>query len=224
MKPSIKQERCTPVYYPLKEEIACAVTHGLGALFGIYALIMMILRSAQKGDAWAVVAGAVYGGALIILYTISTLSHALTNRSAKKVFRILDHATIFLLIAGTYTPISLITLKGALGWVVFGLQWALAAIGIVFGSIALNRFKRISTLIYILMGWAIILAITPLLSKMPPAGFYYLLGGGLFYTGGLIFYRRRGPYMHFLWHLFALIGSLLQFAAVYLFVLPITYH
>ena len=220
---STQNERCTPVYYSLKEEILSAVIHGLGAIFGIYALVHMVVLSAQNGNAWAVVASAIYGASLIILYTISTLSHALTNRSAKKVFRILDHATIFLLIAGTYTPVTLITLNGGWGWAIFGLQWGLAALGIVMGSIALDRFKKISSIIYLLMGWAIIIAAYPMVKAMEPAGLIYMLGGGIFYSAGIVLYRMRGPYTHFLMHLFSLIGSLLQFVSIIQYVLPMTF-
>lgn len=218
-----QQERVTPVYYAPKEELFSAIVHGLGALFGIYALITMVLLSAQKGNAWAVVASSIYGASLIILYTISTLSHALTHRTAKKVFRVLDHATIFLLIAGTYTPVTLITLRGGFGWTIFGLQWGIAAIGITLGALSLDRFKKISGLIYVVMGWAIIIALYPLIHRLDPAGFFYLLGGGIFYTSGILFYSARITYSHLIWHLMTLIGSLLQFVAVIRYVLPTTF-
>ncbi|MBQ6823377.1 MAG: hemolysin III family protein [Clostridia bacterium] len=218
-----KNERVTPVYYSPSEELLCAVTHGIGGLFGIFALIFMLLASAKNGSAWAIVASAIYGSSLIILYTISTLHHALTHRVAKKVFRVLDHATIFLLIAGTYTPIALITLQGALGWTIFGIQWGIAAVGIVVGSVSLNRFKKISTAIYFCMGWAIIFALFPLIDRIQPAGFLYLLGGGLFYSVGILFYRIKAANLHFVWHLFSLIGSVLQFIAVAGYVLPASF-
>ncbi len=221
---SKNQERVTPVYYPRSEELLCALTHGAGALFGVFALVYMVVLSARNGNGWAVVASAIYGASLIILYTISTLSHALTHRGAKKVFRVLDHATIFLLIAGTYTPVTLITLQGALGWSIFGIQWGIAVIGIVLGSVSLDRFKRVSTYIYVAMGWAIIFAAYPLISKMELSGLIYLLGGGIFYSVGTLFYNRKMANSHFLWHLFALIGSILQFVAVCLYVLPVTFH
>ncbi len=219
-----REERVTPVYYSPREELLSAVSHGIGALFGIFALLYMLIPSAQNGNAWAVVASAIYGASLIILYTISTLSHALTHRGARKVFRVLDHATIFLLIAGTYTPVTLITLQGPLGWTIFGLQWGIAAIGITLGAISLNRFKKISTLIYLVMGWIIILALYPLVRNLDPSGFFYLLGGGIFYSAGLFFYHRHVTYSHFLWHLFSLLGSILQFIAVARYILPITFQ
>jgi len=213
------KERVTPVYYTPTEELLSAISHGAGALFGLFALCYMTVKTAQQGSAVGVVAAVIYGVSLTVLYTISTLSHALTNRSAKKVFRILDHATIFLLIAGTYTPVTLITLKGWLGWAIFGLQWGIAAVGITFDAVALNRFKRFTTPLYIIMGWAIILAAYPMILKMAPAGLIYLLGGGIFYSAGYLFYRLKKPNMHFLWHLFALMGSILQFVAVCNYVL-----
>ena len=220
MTHSKDNERVTPVYYSHNEELLCAITHGGGALFGVYALISMLTHSACSGSPRAVVASAIYGSALIILYTISTLHHALTHRQTKKVFRVLDHATIFLLIAGTYTPVSLITLRGPLGWSLFGIQWGIAAAGIALGSVSLNRFKKISSLIYFIMGWGIVGAVWPLLHHMPIAGFIYLLGGGIFYSAGILLYHKNAPYCHFLWHLFSLIGSVLQFVAVNRFVLP----
>ncbi len=220
-KKNNEKERCTPIYYSLQEEILSAVVHGIGALFGIFALCYMLVQSARAGSPIAVVASAIYGAALIILYTISTLSHALTHRGAKKVFRILDHAMIFLLIAGTYTPVTLITLNGAWGWAIFGVQWAIAALGIVLGSVSLNRFKDVVSIGYILMGWVIIIALYPLLHQMEPAGFIYLLGGGIFYTVGTLAYHwRGGANAHFFCHLFSLIGSILQFVAICRYVLP----
>ncbi len=215
--------RCTPVFYPFKEELYSAISHGLGALFGIFALVYMVALSARHGNALAIVASSIYGGSLIILYTISTLSHALTGWQAKKVFRILDHVTIFLLIAGTYTPLSLITLEGALGWVIFGIQWSIAIVGIVMSAVSLDRFKPLSMVIYLVMGWCIIIAAFPMIRAMDPAGLVYLLGGGLFYSGGILFYQIKGPYMHAIWHTFVLIGSVLQFITVCLYVLPKTF-
>lgn len=218
-----KKERVTPIYYPHSEELLCSLTHGAGALFGIFALVYMLITTACSGNALSVVASAIYGSSLIISYLISTLHHALTNRGAKKVFRVLDHATIFLLIAGTYTPITLITLRGALGWTIFSLQWCIAAAGISLGSVSLDRFKRISSIVYFIMGWAIIAAGYPLITHMAPAGFIYLLGGGIFYSVGILFYHKKGPNTHFLWHLFSLTGSILQFIAVSRYVLPTTF-
>lgn len=206
-----KKERVSPVYYPKNEELFSAISHGLGALFGIFALCYMVILSS---GAAAIVASAIYGASLILAYTFSTLSHALTPRPAKQVFRILEHGSIFLLIAGTYTPITLLMMGGALGWTIFGIQWGIAALGIVLNSVALNKFKKFSLIIYIAMGWLIIIAAYPLFQQMTPGNFLYLLCGGIFYTAGAIFYRINRPGSHAIWHLFALMGSILQFSAI----------
>lgn len=212
---NMKKERVTPVYYPKNEELFSAILHGIGALFGIFALCYTIMLSAESGSAVSLSASIIYGASLIITYTFSTLSHALCPKGAKKVFRVLEHNSIFLLIAGTYTPVTLLILKGAFGWVIFGIQWIIAILGIIFNSIALNRFKKLSLIIYIAMGWLIIIAAFPLLHQMAPSDLIYLLGGGIFYTAGAIFYRIGKAGMHAIWHLFALVGSILQFFAIH---------
>ncbi len=209
------------ISYTTGEEIFSAITHGLGAVFGVVATVYMILLSAFGGSAMAVVCSAIYGGTLIILYTMSTLYHAITNKTAKLVFRVMDHTTIFLLIAGTYTPISLIALGGALGWTVFGLEWGIAILGIVLNSISIEKFKVFSMIGYIISGWAIVVAAVPLFQSVPLQAVIYLLGGGIFYTGGLIFYRMKHMrYMHSVWHIFVLAGSILQFIAIAAYMLP----
>lgn len=209
-----KKERVSPVYYPKNEELFSAISHGAGILFGIFALCYTVIRSASGGSATAIVASVVYGVSLIVTYTFSTLSHALSPKRAKQVFRVLEHGSIYLLIAGTYTPVTLLILKGAFGWVIFSVQWAIAALGITFHAIALNRFKKLSLIIYIAMGWLIIIAALPLLRIMAIGDFLYLLSGGIFYTIGACLYRLNRPGSHAIWHIFALIGSILQFTAV----------
>lgn len=211
---SNQKERVSPVYYPKSEELFSAISHGLGAVFGIFALCYTVVLSAKGGSIPAVIASAVYGASLLIAYTFSTLSHALQPMRAKQVFRVLEHSSIFLLIAGTYTPITLIVIKGALGWSIFGIQWGIAAFGILLNALALNKFKKLSLIIYIAMGWLIIIAAFPLLQQMAPADLIYLLGGGIFYTAGACFYRLGRPGMHAIWHVFALMGSILQFRAL----------
>ena len=208
------------IEYTLGEEIFSAITHGLGALFGVFALVYMVVVSAIHGAPWAVVSGAIYGGTLIVLFCMSTLYHAIAHRKAKLVFRVLDHTTIFLLIAGTYTPIALITLRGALGWVIFGVEWGVAILGIILNSISIERFKVFSMIGYVVCGWMVVIAFVPLVNSMPFSGFMYLLGGGLFYTIGLLFYKLKNVrYMHSIWHLFVLAGSILHYFSVYLYVL-----
>ena len=212
------------IEYTPGEEIFSAITHGLGALFGIYALVYMVVVSAIHGSVWAVISGAIYGGTLIILFCMSTLYHAISNKKAKLVFRVLDHSTIFLLIAGTYTPIALITLKGALGWVIFGVEWGVAILGIVLNSISIERFKVFSMIGYVVCGWMVVIAFVPLINSLAFPGFMYVLGGGLFYTIGLIFYKLKNVrYMHSVWHMFVLIGALLQYVCVAYYVLPTTF-
>ena len=212
------------IEYTLGEEIFSAITHGLGALFGVFALVYMVVVSAIHGAPWAVVSGAIYGGTLIVLFCMSTLYHAIAHRKAKLVFRVLDHTTIFLLIAGTYTPIALITLRGALGWVIFGVEWGVAILGIILNSISIERFKVFSMIGYVVCGWMVVIAFVPLVNSMPFSGFMYLLGGGLFYTIGLLFYKLKNVrYMHSIWHMFVLVGALLQYVCVAYYVLPTTF-
>lgn len=201
--------------YTLGEEIFNSVSHGVGALLAIAGTVVLIVISALYTDPWGIVSAAIYGGTLIILYTMSTLYHALTNEKAKYVMRIMDHATIFLLIAGTYTPITLYTMRGPLGWVLFGFVWGAAILGIVFNSIDLERFKKISLVCYIVMGWAIIVAIVPLIKSMPTISLIFLLAGGLTYSVGIIFYAiKKIKYFHSIWHLFTVGGSVLHYFAI----------
>ena len=172
--------------------------------------------SAINSDAFAVVSSAVYGASLIILYTMSTLYHSITNEKAKKFFRIMDHNTIFFLIAGTYTPYTLAVLRSPLGWVLFGVVWGAAAIGIVLNSIDLEKFSKISVVCYIAMGWVIIIAVKPLMNSMPFISFALLVAGGIFYTIGVIFYAiKKVKYFHSVWHIFTVIGSTLHYFSVF---------
>lgn len=201
--------------YTLGEEIFNSVSHGVGALLAIAGTVVLIVMSALYTDPWGIVSGSIYGGTLIILYTMSTLYHALTNEKAKYVMRIMDHATIFLLIAGTYTPITLYSLRGPLGWVLFGFIWAAAILGIVFNSIDLEKYKKISLVCYIVMGWAIVVAIVPLIKSLPAISLIFLLAGGLTYSVGIIFYAiKKIKYFHSVWHLFTVGGSVLHYFAI----------
>ena len=206
--------------YSLGEEIFSAVTHGVGALLSIIALVLMLMRATQSEKPNAIFASAMFGGTLIILYTMSTLYHSLAAKGAKKVFRIFDHDTIFLLIAGTYTPYLLVAMNNRAAWCIFFVLWALAAVGIVFDSIMLDKFRKIEMVLYVCMGWCILLALGSLLENLAPMGFALLLAGGIFYTVGIVFYAmKKVKYMHSIWHLFVLCGSALQFFSVYLYVL-----
>ncbi len=201
--------------YTLGEEIFNSISHGAGSLLAVGGTVVLIIFSAIFSDAWAVVSSAIYGASLIILYTMSTLYHAITNEKAKKFFRIMDHNTIFFLIAGTYTPITLSVMGGALGWVLFGIVWGAAAIGIVFNSIDLEKFSKPSIVCYVLMGWVVIFAIKPLIEATSPFFLVFLLLGGIFYTLGIIFYAiKKIKYFHSVWHLFTVAGSAFHYFAI----------
>jgi len=208
-------------FYSPGEEIANAVTHGIGAIFGVAAMVILVVLAARQGDAWRVVTFGVYGVTLILLYLASTLYHSLRHPGAKRIFRIFDHSSIFLLIAGTYTPFLLIRLRGIWGWSLFGIIWLLAAGGIVLKALAINRLKKLSVLAYIAMGWLIVAALRPMLAAVPRHAFWWLLAGGLCYTGGVVFYAMKSVrFSHAVWHLFVLAGSACHFIAILLYVLP----
>lgn len=206
---------------PWRAELANSLTHGLGAALAIAALVVMVVFAALKGTARHVVGVSLFGACLVVLYTMSTLYHAFRGPRVKKVFHVLDHAAIFLLIAGTYTPYCLATLRGAWGWSLFGIVWGLAALGITFKAVFGPRMRWLSTTVYILMGWIVLIALGPLMRAMPAGGLLWLFGGGVFYTGGVIFYVwKRLPYHHAIWHLFVIAGSACHVASVLFFVIP----
>lgn len=208
-------------FYTTGEEIANAITHGIGTLLAIAALVLLIVFSAKYGDTWYVVSYTIYGSTLVLLYLQSTLYHSLTNKTAKRVFRIFDHASIYLLIAGTYTPFTLTILRGALGWTIFGIIWGMAILGIVMKSIWLDKFEKISTAIYIFMGWIIIIAIKRIVIFMPTTGTVFLVLGGILYTSGCFFYSRDDmKFNHAIWHLFVIGGSVSHFFCILLYLLP----
>jgi hemolysin III len=202
--------------YALGEEIVNSITHGLGTLFAIAAPVLLVVRAAQRGTAWHVVSFAIFGATLILLYLFSTLYHSITHRTAKQVFARMDHSAIFLLIAGTYTPIMLTVLRGPWGWTFFGLIWGMALLGIVIRSIWLTRFRMLATVMYAVMGWSFLIAYNEIIVKVPPLSLRFLLYGGLAYTVGILFYIwKKQPYAHSVWHLFVIAGSVLHFFAVF---------
>lgn len=201
--------------YTLGEEIFNSVSHGVGTLLAIGGMVVLIVFSAIYADAWAVVSTSIYGATLTILYAMSTLYHSLTNNKAKRFFRIMDHNSIFLLIAGTYTPFTLVTLRGGLGWTLFGIVWGATILGVVFNSINLEKYKKISLVCYIAMGWVIIAAIKPMIATLPQLSLIFLVLGGICYTGGVVFYAiKKIRYFHSVWHLFVLAGSVLHYFSV----------
>lgn len=199
----------------LGEEIANSVTHGVGALASIAALPILVVVAVSRGDPWQVVGGAIFGATLIMLYVASTLYHALPHPRAKRVFRVLDHSAIYLLIAGTYTPFALGALRGPWGWALLGAVWTLAALGITAKATLGFRFPRLSTAVYVAMGWLALIAAQPLLAHVGVAGLMWLLAGGLCYTAGVVFFAwERLRYGHMVWHLFVAAGSVCHFFAV----------
>ncbi|MEL7633756.1 MULTISPECIES: hemolysin III family protein [Sporomusa] len=204
------------------EEILNAATHGVGTVFALIGLGVLTASVYSNGSIWHLLSVIIYGTSLVLLYLSSTLYHSFTNERAKYILKIFDHAAIYVLIAGNYTPFTLIPLHGALGWTIFSVIWVLAIIGIIFQIFFVNRFKVFSTLCYLLMGWFAVVMIKPLLVTLPIEGIYWLVGGGLFYSVGAIFYLvHKIPYNHAIWHLFVLAGSIAHFVAVLKYVLPI---
>ncbi|MDD5719046.1 MAG: hemolysin III family protein [Candidatus Krumholzibacteria bacterium] len=203
------------------EEIAHAITHGLGALGSAAGLVVLVVQAVQQGDVRLLVGVTVFGAAMFTLYAASTLYHALTATRAKRVFKLLDHGAIYLLIAGTYTPFCLITLGGGWGWTLFGLAWGLAILGIVYEVVLGRPWRRLSLVFYLALGWLIVIAVKPLMAALPSQALQWLLFGGLAYTGGAVFYAWRGfPYHHAIWHLWVLAGTGLHYAAVLKYVIP----
>lgn len=214
--------RMTPApRYAFGDELASSIVHGIGIVLSIGGLAALVALSAMHGGARDVVASAVYGATLVLLYTASTLYHAVPVARAKPVLRTLDHIAIYLLIAGTYTPFTLIALPGRWGWSLFAAVWTLAALGSVLEFGALKRFRKLSVLLYIGMGWIGMIAFKPLMAHLQTGGMLLLVAGGLAYTLGVPFYLwRRMPYHHSVWHAFVLAGSVLHFLAVLLYVIP----
>ncbi|NEU31332.1 hemolysin III family protein [bacterium LRH843] len=205
------------------EEIANAVSHGIGFLISIAILVLLIVFSSLHGSTMHVLTFTIFGSTMAILYISSTMLHALPSGKAKYVFEILDHSSIYLFIAGTYTPITLIVVKGLLGWSIFGIIWGMAIGGIVFKSFFVRKYLFTSTILYVVMGWLIVFVWDSLVSSIAREGIILLVAGGIFYTVGSIFYIwRMFPYHHMVWHLFVMAGSILHFFMVLFYILPIT--
>ncbi len=208
--------------YSIGEEIANSVTHGVGVVLSIGGLAVLTAFASVLGNVWHIVSTSIFGGTLILLYASSTLYHSIQLPRVKRILRVIDHSAIFLLIAGTYTPFTLVSLRGAWGWTLFGIVWGLAIIGIVFQVTRLRQWPILSLALYVGMGWAVIIAAKPLLTAIDPGGLTLLLIGGLFYTGGIVFYVwRRLPYHHAIWHVFVLVGSAFHFFAILFYVIPL---
>ncbi|MBQ4898905.1 hemolysin III family protein [Paenibacillus sp. Marseille-P2973] len=207
--------------YPRREEIANAITHGIGALLSLAGLVLLIVFSSMKGSAWHVVSFTIYGVSMLLLYSCSTLVHSFKEGKVKDLFEFFDHSSIYIYIAGTYTPFLLVAVRGPLGWSLFGIVWGIALLGVVFKAFFVKRFLFMSTIFYLIMGWLIVIAWGPLVAAVPNPGIVLLVTGGLLYTLGTVFYVWRAfPYHHAIWHLFVLAGSVTHFFAILLYLLP----
>jgi len=216
-----KRSPITLPKYTLSEELISAISHGVGTLLSIAALVLCVIVAAKSDNAYNVVSAAIYGTTLIILYTMSTLYHSLKVNKAKKVFRVIDHCSIFLLIAGTYTPFTLVTLRPTVGWLMFGIVWGAAVIGIILNAIDLKKYAIPSVICYLAMGWVIVFAFGPLKEALHPTGIALLIWGGVAYSVGAGLYAlgSKRKYFHSVFHFFCLAGSLLHFFAILLYVL-----
>ena len=210
--------------YCLSEELLSAISHGFGTLLSVAALVLCIVRSVKHHDAYAVVSSSLYGSTSILLYIMSTLYHSLKVNNAKRVFRIMDHCTIFLLIEGTFTPYCLVAIRSysiALGWTMFGIIWATAIVGITLTAVNLNKFKKLGMILYLVMGWAVLIAFKGIWNSVPKRGILLLVAGGIVYTIGAILYEKgkKHKYMHSIFHFVVLLASLLFFFSIFFYVI-----
>lgn len=205
------------------EEIANAVTHGIGAVMSLIALVFLIIASAMDHNAWYAISILLFGFSMFLVYLSSTLVHALPKGKAKDIFEIFDHASIYFFIAGTFTPISIFVIRGRLGWVLLGIVWVLAVGGIVFKAFLTKKFMITSTLLYVLMGWLVVIGWPEITTHLSHNGISLLFIGGICYTVGAVFYVWRGfPYHHAVWHLFVIAGTVLQYFSILLYISPFT--
>ncbi len=207
------------VFYTVGEEIFNSVTHGVGVVLSVVALTLLIVFAVLYSDGYGMAGAIVYGVSLIMLYSMSTVYHIVRNEKAKRVLRIFDHCSIFILIAGTYTPYLLVCLENPGRWIYFGVIWGVALIGVILNAINLEKFQKISMVCYVCMGWAIIFSIKTIIAAVGMAGFILLLTGGIVYSLGIIFFALRQRYMHSVWHLFVLGGSVCHYLSILLYVL-----
>ena len=208
-------------YYSAIEEKLNITTHAVGLVFSVAALVLLVTRATLYGNVWHIVSFSVFGVSLIILYASSTIYHSATNPVLRSRLRIVDHASIYVLIAGTYTPFSLVTLSGLSGWMIFSFSWAMAITGIILKLFFTGRYNLTSTLMYVFMGWIIIFAIKPLINNLSSDGLFWLVAGGIAYTVGAILYGfKKIKFNHAIFHVFVLLGSFCHFVSVYFYVLP----
>jgi hemolysin III len=217
-----KEDKEAITFQTLKEEIANTITHGIGIILSFIGSVVLLYNSISKGNVWHIVSSSIYGGALLSLYSTSTLYHIATNKTAKKVLRRLDHISIYLLIAGTYMPLILVLLRGAFGWTIFGIETGLCLIGVTFKAIFGPKYEVLSLIFYLLMGWLAIFTIKPIFLALSIKGLIWLLLGGFFYSLGVFFFitDKLFAYFHAIWHVFVLLGSICHFLMIFLYVVP----
>jgi hemolysin III len=210
----------TKYYSPIEEKINI-ISHAAGFILSIVALVFLVAQANLRGDVWHIVSFSIFGTSLIILYAASTFYHSAKKPELRNRLKIIDHASIYVLIAGTYTPFTLVTLKGAIGWVIFGISWGMALTGIILKLFFTGRYNLLSTLMYVLMGWLIVFAIKPLINNLPSGGLPWLFAGGISYTmGALVYSIKKINFNHAIFHMFVLVGSFCHFMAVFFYVLP----
>ncbi|MGB1272167.1 MAG: PAQR family membrane homeostasis protein TrhA [Endozoicomonas sp.] len=210
-----------PRSYSLAEEIANSITHGLGALLSVAGLTLLVTFATFQADVWRIVSFSIYGASLILLFLSSTLYHSFQHPGTKRIFKLLDHCSIYLLIAGTYTPFLLVSMRGTTGWVLFAVIWTLAVAGVIFKLVLGPQYRKLSLFTYVLMGWLVLFASRELSANVTSGGIAWLVAGGILYTSGVVFYLWKAlPFNHAIWHLFVLGGSACHFFAVLLYVLP----
>lgn len=221
-----KQERIWKMasthVYTRKEEVVNAITHGIGVLFSVIALVWLVVAASESGTVWHVVSFTIYGVTMLLLYLSSTLVHSFPEGKAKDIFEICDHASIYLFIAGSYTPFLFLVIKGVLGWTLFGIVWGIALVGVIFKLFFTKKFLYLSTVLYIAMGWLMVFAWKPLVAGLLLEGIVLLVVGGILYTVGTVFYVWRGfPFHHAVWHVFVLAGTAVHFFGIFFYLLPL---
>ncbi len=207
-------------YSPIEEKINI-ISHAIGFILSMVALVLLVWHATRHGDVWHIVSFSIFGASLIILYAASSFYHSAKKSELRSRLNIIDHASIYVLIAGTYTPFTLVTLKGTIGWVIFGISWGLALTGIILKLFFTGKYNLMSTIMYVLMGWVIVFAIKPLMNNLPLEGLRWLVAGGISYTIGAILYGiKKIKFNHAIFHMFVLMGSFCHFMSVYFYVLP----
>ena len=217
-----KSTKASVAAYSFAEEVANAVTHGIAALLSIAALVVMLWYTVTRsGDTNAIISASIFGSAMIILYTASTLYHAVPVGRLKQILQVFDHGAIYLMIAGSYTPFCLVSLKGPVGWTLCAVVWSIALFGMIFQPLLMKRADWLNCILYLLLGWCVVLVIKPLIATLATTGLWLLVAGGIVYSLGVIFYLcEKIPFNHAIWHLFVLAGTTLQFFSVLFYVLP----